>query len=77
MHFTSIVGLLLLSVSTGQVLCLLEPELYSGYILAAAKSLQSWPALCDPTDGSPPGSAVPGILQARTLEWVAIAFSIA
>ena len=43
---------------------------------AAAKSLQSCPTLCDPIDGSPPGSAVPGILQARTLEWVAIAFSI-
>ena len=42
---------------------------------AAAKSLQSRPTLCDPIDGSPPGSAVPGILQARTLEWVAIAFS--
>ena len=43
---------------------------------AAAKSLQSCLILCDPTDGSPPGSAVPGILQARTLEWVAISFSI-
>ena len=42
---------------------------------AAAKSLQSGPTLCDPIDGSPPGSAVPGILQARTLEWVAISFS--
>ena len=42
---------------------------------AAAKSLQSCPTLCDPIDGSPPGSAVPGILQARTLEWVAISFS--
>ena len=42
---------------------------------AAAKSLQSCPTLCDPTDGSPPGSVVPGILQARTLEWVAISFS--
>ena len=42
---------------------------------AAAKSLQSCPILCDPIDGSPPGSAVPGILQARTLEWVAISFS--
>ena len=41
---------------------------------AAAKSLQSCPTLCNPTDGSPPGSAVPGILQARTLEWVAISF---
>jgi len=42
---------------------------------AAAKSLQSCPNLCDPMDGSPPGSPVPGILQARTLEWVAISFS--
>ena len=42
---------------------------------AAAKLLQSCPTLCDPIDGSPPGSPVPGILQARTLEWVAISFS--
>ena len=42
---------------------------------AAAKSLQSCPTLYDPIDGSPPGSPVPGILQARTLEWVAISFS--
>ena len=42
---------------------------------AAAKSLQSCPTLCDPRDGSPPGSPIPGILQARTLEWVAISFS--
>ena len=42
---------------------------------AAAKSLQSCLTLCDPRDGSPPGSPVPGILQARTLEWVAISFS--
>ena len=42
---------------------------------AAAKSLQSYPTLCDPRDGSPPGSPVPEILQARTLEWVAISFS--
>ena len=42
---------------------------------AAAKSLQLCPTLCDPIDGSPPGSAVPGILQARTLEWVAISSS--
>ena len=42
---------------------------------AAAKSLQSCPTLCDPMDGSPPGSCIPGILQARTLEWVAISFS--
>ena len=44
---------------------------------ATAKLLQSCPTLCDPTDSSPPGSAVPGILQARTLEWVAIFFSSA
>ena len=44
---------------------------------AAAKSLQSCPTLCDPRDGSPPGSTVPGILQARTLEWAAISFSSA
>ena len=42
---------------------------------AAAKSLQSCPTLCDPKDGSPPGSPIPGILQERTLEWVAISFS--
>ena len=42
---------------------------------AAAKSLHSCPTLCDPIDGSPPGSPLPGILQARTLEWVAISFS--
>ena len=42
---------------------------------AAAKSLQSCPTLCDPKDGSPPGSPVPGILQARILKWVAISFS--
>ena len=44
-------------------------------LFAAAKSLQSCPTLYDPIDGSPPGSPVPGILQARTLEWVAISFS--
>ena len=46
-------------------------------ITATAKSLQSCPTLCDPRDGSPPGSPVPEILQARTLEWVAISFSSA
>ena len=44
---------------------------------AAAKSLQSCPTLCNPKDGSPPGSPVPGVLQARILEWVAISFSSA
>ena len=53
---------------------------WNGYIYihthtAAAKSLRSCPTLCDPIDGSPPGSPVPGTLQARTLEWVAISFS--
>ena len=43
---------------------------------AAAKSCQSCPTLCDPIDGSPPGSPIPGILQARTLEWVAISFTM-
>ena len=42
---------------------------------ATSKSFQSCPTLCDPIDGSPPGSPIPGILQARTLEWVAISFS--
>ena len=51
-----------------KVPCLLMPA-------AAAKSLQSCPTLYDPIDGSPPGSPIPGILQARTLEWVAISFS--
>jgi len=46
-----------------------------GEAATAAKPLQSCPTLCDPIDGSPPGSPVPGILQARTLEWVAISFS--
>ena len=58
---------------------LLEPEqtfvTVSTTATAAAKSLQSCPTLCDPIDGSPRGSSAPGILQARTLEWVAIAFS--
>ena len=44
-------------------------------VAAAAKSLQLYPTLCDPTDGSPLGSSVPGILLARILEWVAISFS--
>ena len=46
-----------------------------GGAAAAAKSLKSCPTLCDPIDGNPPGSPVSGILQARTLEWVAISFS--
>ena len=54
---------------------LYSPTLTSIHAAAAAKSLQSCPTLCDPIDDSPPGSSVPGILQARTLEWVAISFS--
>ena len=50
-------------------------DIYVATAAAAAKSLQSCPTLCDPIDSSPPGSPVPGILQARTLEWVAISFS--
>ena len=49
----------------------------SGPAAAAAKSLQSCQTLCDPIDGSPPGSLIPGILQGRTMEWVAISFSSA
>ena len=51
------------------------PAVTAAAIAAAAKSLQSCPTLCNPIDSSPPGSPVPGILQARTLEWVAISFS--
>ena len=60
---------------------LMSPELAGGFFTtaaaAAAKSLQSCPTLCDPIDGSLSGSTVPGILQARTLEWVTISFSSA
>ena len=55
----------------GRLTCIKE----TGSEAAAAKLLQSCPTLCDPIDGSPPGSPLPGILQARTLEWVAISFS--
>ena len=50
----------------------LRKQLHSPLMLSAAKSLQSYLTLCDPIDGSPPGSLIPGVLQARTLEWVAI-----
>ena len=56
----------------GGVTCALKGRCPYG---PAAKSLQSCQTLCDPVDGSPPGSPAPGILQARTLEWVAISFS--
>ena len=86
-HFTEKNWLLFLKENfTFLILCvfiiclvvLLDRILYFSSTLwtaAAAKSLQSCPTLCNPIDGSPPGSSVPGILQARTLEWVAISFS--
>ena len=61
-----------------KMLCLYDHKRFFSFFkvaATAAKSLQSCPTLCDPIDGSPPGSAIPGILQARTLEWVAISFS--
>ena len=57
------------------ILWLASPAFFLNHIIAAAKSLQSCPTLCNPIDGSPPGSPVPGILQARILGWVAISFS--
>ena len=57
-------------------MCDFSCEVSSGPATAAAKSLQSCPTLCDPIDGSPPGSSIHGILQARVLEWGAIAFSV-
>ena len=60
---------------SGQGCCMSSQGGWTQHAAAAAKSLQSCPTLCDPIDGSPPGSPVPGILQARTLEWVAISFS--
>ena len=66
---------MLLTVMTMSPVSNLSPKLWTYLMIAAAKSLQSCPTLCDPIDGSPPGSPVPGILQARTLEWVAISFS--
>ena len=69
-----------LKIALGEVLAvglLSKPHvaLNTNSAAATAKSLQSCPALCDPIDGSPPGSPIPGILQARILEWVAISFS--
>ena len=53
----------------------MDREAWRAAIHGVAKTLQLCPTLCDPIDGSPPGSPIPGILQARTLEWVAISFS--
>ena len=58
-----------------QIKILGKSQIYTYIYMLYAKWLQSCPTLCDPIDGSPPGSPVPGILQARTLEWVAISFS--
>ena len=52
-----------------------SPETITTLLISCAKLLQSCPTLCNPIDGSPPGSPIPGILQARTLEWVAMSFS--
>ena len=60
---------------TNLILTILEEGLSMGVSAAAAKLLQLCPTLCDPIDGSPPGSPIPGIFQARILEWVAISFS--
>ena len=62
-------------ITLGRAVKMIGREMTSFEVVAAAKSLQSCLTLCDPIDGSPPGSPVPGILQARTLEWVAISFS--
>ena len=66
---------LLHTLAIGRMPCTLFALKQQGDCSAAAKSLQSCPTLCDPIDGSPPGPAVSGILQARTLEWVAISSS--
>ena len=67
------------SVEYGFAICnyIMKTVYYVSAAAAAAKSLQSCPTLCDSIDSSPPGSPIPGILQARTLEWVAISFSSA
>ena len=81
----SSLSLTALTLSPYKTCCIAQPSIktsrnpHGDFVLAstaaAAKSLQSCPALWDPIDGSPPGSPIPGILQARTLEWVAISFS--
>ena len=63
------------TISKSNLVLVIIPAATAAAAAAAAKLLQSCPTLCNPIDGSPPGSPVPGILQARTPEWVAIAFS--
>ena len=65
----------LLGILTSLLSMLILSRNWHAAAAAAAKSLQSCPTLCDPTDGTPPGTAIPGIIQARTPEWVAISFS--
>ena len=75
-YFYSIIIEFILQVSCKHCpISIIENICYNSLAAAAAKSLQSCPTLCNLRDGSPPGSPVPGILQARTLEWVAISFS--
>ena len=69
------IGFLVRELDTTYHNSVLRLQLKAPAAAAAAKSLQSCPTLCDPIDGSPPGSPIPGILQARTLEWVAISSS--
>ena len=66
---------LIAEVPTSRIPALVRSEIVKLKTTAAVKSLQSCPTLCDPRDGSPLGSPIHGILQARTLEWVAISFS--
>ena len=88
MNFLHVISLVLLSLNMTYFIFININNNYSYYRLslyyipvshwaaaAVAKSLQSCPTLCDPIDSGPPGSPTPGILQARTLEWVAISFS--
>ena len=75
MPSTSEEGVQLVRVSRTDVVPTLPELAVERGAAAAAKLLQSCPTLCDPIDGSPPGSPIPGILQTRTLEWVAISFS--
>ena len=75
MHFPWVLPPLLFTLQLNIRIPLYSLEVERGVATATAKSLRSCLTLCDPIDGSPPGSPVPGILQARTLEWVAISFS--
>ena len=75
LSLTMVTVQLISKITVGEIFIGLFLASLSYAMLCYAKSLQSCPTLCDPTDGSPPGFPVPGILQERTLEWVAISFS--